>query len=330
MTWPFKSLICALAALSLSAVAQEYHPAQTVSGVLRVWGNPMMSGLAAQWAAGFRKFHPGISFEINLMGTDTGMSAVYLGKADLALFGREPNTTDSDGFLHVLQYRPLTLELVNGSLDVPGKSYALAAFVHKDNPLTKLTMEQLQSIFGCENGLRTWDQLGLAGKWKNKPIHLYAFDVDSGTGQFFLHAVLGGSRKLNWEHLKEFKDIHNPNGTTDESGRQIIAALRKDPYGIAVSSLRYADPEVKPLALAAKGSDRYVEATRDNLIARTYPLARRTYVFANQPPDTALDPKVKEFLRYTLSREGQEDVIREGGFLPLSDETAQSQLAKIR
>ena len=61
--------------------------------------------------------------------------------ADLAFFGRDTNVTDNDGFAHVLNYKPLRVELGTCSLDQPGKSPALVLFVHRDNPLTQLTLD---------------------------------------------------------------------------------------------------------------------------------------------------------------------------------------------
>ena len=293
-----------------------------------------MSAVTKNWADGFRKHHPQVRFEIKLMGTATAMPAIYTNQADLALLGRESNTTDDNGFLHVLYYPPLRFELMTGSLDVPGKSYALAIFVHKDNPLSKLTMAQLNAIFGCEHrdgqdNIRTWGQLGLTREWKDKPINLYSYDAETGTGLFFLHAVLADSRKVNWENLKEFKDTRNPDGSTYESGRQIIDALQRDRFGLAVSSGRYANPEVRTVALAGKDGGPYYLATKENLILRKYPLTRLTYAFVNQPPGKPMDPKLKEFLRYVFSRTGQEDIVRDGGYLPLSEEAIRQQLKKL-
>jgi phosphate transport system substrate-binding protein len=43
-----------------------------------------------------------------------------------------------------------------------------------------------------------------------------------------------------------------------------------------------------------------------------------------------VDPKIKEFLRYVLSREGQEAVIREGhGYLPMLAPFATKELKKV-
>jgi phosphate transport system substrate-binding protein len=314
--------------------ADRYRPSQTVAGTIRIWGDEYMSGVVDSWERGFQKFHPHVQFETRLMGTATAMPSIYTGVADLALIGRETNTTDNDGFLHVLQYRPLKFELMTGSLDVPGKSYALAIFVRKDNPISKLTLAQLAAVFGCEDkqgeeNVHTWDQLGLAGDWKARPINLYTFDAETGTGLFFLHAVLADSRKMNWEHLKEFKDIRNPDGSTYESGQQIIDALKRDRFGLAVSSVRYVTPELKAIALATHESGPFFLPTKENLISREYPLTRMTYAFVNQPPGQPLDPKVKEFLRYFFSREGQADVEHDGGYLPLNKELLKEQLKKL-
>ncbi len=315
--------------------APNYRPSQNVSGTIRIWGDENMSAVTKNWAEGFRRYQPNINFDIRLMGTVTAMPAIYTNQADLALLGRDSNVTDHDGFLHVLYYAPLRLELMTGSLDAPGKSYALAIYVHKDNPISKLTLAQLDAIFGCEhrrgpNNIRAWGELGLTGEWKDKPINLYGYDAETGASLFFLHTVLADSQKMNWEHLKEFKDIKNLDGSVYESGQQIVGALRKDRFGLAVSGVRYANPEVKPVALAAVDGGPYFQATKENLVSRKYPLTRITYAFVNQPPGKSIDPKLKEFLRYVFSREGQQDTMRAGGgYLPLSPEAILEQLRKL-
>ena len=306
--------VLGLALLTFVCHAQEvpaYRPAQPVSGTIRIWGHDAMQGVAKNWEQGFARFHPDVKLEMKLMGSATAMPGLYSGNADIALLGRENNITDDNGFLRPKQYKPTRFELANGSLDADGKAAALAVFVHKDNPLTRLTLAQLDAIFGCEHlrgpaDIRTWGELGLGGEWADKPIRLYAWDAATGTGTYFQRVVMRGSRKMNWRNLREYR-----------SAREIIEGLQGDRYGMAVSSLRYANPGVKALALATDESGPYVEATRETVIARTYPLARRTYAFVDQPPGMPLDPKVKEFLRYALSREGQADVAREGDYLPL-------------
>ena len=309
----------------------SYRPEQVVSGTIRIWGDEHMAAVARNWTEGFRRFHPQIRFELKLAGSGAAMPGIYHRVADLALLGRESDITDDNGFYKsVGGYKPLRLELMSGSFDVPGQSSAQVIFAHKDNPIGGLTAAQLDAIFGNEHrrgteNIRTWGQLGLTGEWRDKPIHLYAYDIESEDGLYFIRSVLAESRKLNWENLTEFADVKKPDGTVLESGRQIVDALRNDRYGLAVSSAHYAARGVKAVAIAAHESAPYYQATRANIIARKYPLARRTYAFLNQPPGQPLEPKMKEFMRYVLSREGQHAIDRGHGYLPLSAQVLSDQ-----
>jgi phosphate transport system substrate-binding protein len=333
------ALLCSFAApthADESRTIPHYRPAQSVSGTIRIWADEHMATVIQYWADGFRKFQPEIGFETRLVGSGAAMPGIYHNVADLALLGRESDITDDNGFFKsVGGYKPLRLELMNGSLDVPGQSSAEVVFAHRDNPLSRLTVAQLDAIFGYEHrrgteNIRTWGQLGLTGEWSDKPIHLYSYDIESEDGLYFVRSVLADSRKLNWENLTEFRDVEKPGGGVLESGQRIIDALRNDRYGLAISNARYASPGVKPIAIAAHESAPYYQATTTSIVARQYPLARRTYAFLNQPPGKAMDPKMSEFMRYVLSREGQRDVVRAHGYLALSNEVLLDQLALLK
>ncbi len=313
-----------------------YKPAGMLTGKIRIWGDPSMSSVVERWEKNFQKYQPKVKFENRLLGSDMAIPGIYTGNADLALLGRESNTTENDGFFHTLQYRPIQLRLMTGSLDVPGKSYALTIFVHRGNPISRLTLTQLDAIFGCKRRrgqehyvIRKWGQLGLSGTWKNQPIHLYTFDAETGTGLFFVSTVMQGSWKMNWKEIKEFKDIREPDGTVSEGGRQIADALRKDPYGLAVSSVGYGNADIRPVSLALNPQSLYYGATRQNLLSRRYPLMRTTYAFLNRVPGRPVDPALKDFLRYVYSYRGQQDVLADGGFLPLPEGDVQKELKKL-
>jgi phosphate transport system substrate-binding protein len=317
------------------APVPSYKPQQSAAGTIRIWGDENMAGVTSKWAEGFQKFHPRARFEFKLKGSGAAMPGIYHNVADLALLGRESDLTDDNGFFKsVGGYAPLKLELMNGSLTVPGKSAAPAVFVHKDNPLARMTVVELEAIFGHEHrrgprNIRTWGELGLTGEWKDKPILLYAPDAESEAGVHFTRSVLAESRKMNWENLKEFQDRKNPDGSVQDSGQQIIDALRKERYGLALANVKYLTAGVKPLAIAANDAAPYFPPTVHNIIARKYPLARRTYAFINQQPGKPVEPALKEFLRYVLSREGQQDIVRERGYLPLGPAVLAEQLQKL-
>lgn len=328
-------------AVALTSLAQDldslplYKPAQTVSGTIRIWGNHSMQTITKHWQESFRRYHPNVSFETNLMGTGTAMAGLYTGVADLAFMGRPSTPKEIMAFEWVFRYKPLALEITTGSLDVPGKSPALAVFVHKDNPITRLTLAQLDAILDCEHrrglqNIRTWGQLGLNGEWADQPINAYGYDAETGTGSFFREAVLNGSYKWNWENVKEFRDITRSDGEVYDSSQQIVDALAKDRYGIGVSSLRYTTPQLKSVALASHEGEPYYQATSQNLIQRRYPLTRGVYVYIKREPGKPVDPKLKEFILYILSREGQSEVLRDTGFLPLSRQVVLEQLKKLK
>lgn len=311
-----------------------YQPSQGVSGSLRLWASEAMRSVVMRWQEGFRKYHPGATVTTDHRGTDVAVAGLYTDSADIALLGREPTASEIQAFEWIFRYRPAQVEIMTGSLDAPGKSPALVVFVHKDNPLFRLTLAQLDAIFDYEHrrglsNIRTWGQLGVGGDWASRPINLYARDITSGTGRFFRKAVLGDSRNLNWDHLQEYSDRNNPDGSALDADRQILDQLSRDRFGMAVSSLQFDRPQPKALALAVQADGPFVEATRESLVARTYPLTRICIALINRAPGHATDPRVREFLRYILSREGQAEVVREGDFLPLDPHVARAELGKL-
>jgi len=231
------------AGAAVPGAAPPYRADRTDPRIIRIWGDPGLADLARIWEDGYRRSHPEIGFENRFVSTAMAMPGIYLGLADIAFLGREANVTDRDGFAHVRAYPPQRFEIATGSLATPGKSPALVVFVHRDNPLGRLTLQQLAGAFGCRPAsgapqVRTWGDLGLGGSWAARPINLYLFDIESGTGQYFLQAVLGGSHQLAWERLQEFPERARPDGTRETAEEQILTALRSDPYGLAVAGGR--------------------------------------------------------------------------------------------
>jgi phosphate transport system substrate-binding protein len=168
----------------------------------------------------------------------------------------------------------------------------------------------------------------LTGEWRDKPIHVYGFPVRRGFAVFFQDAVMGGSHKWNCD-MKEFLDIKQPDGSLLDGGQRILDALAEDHYGIAYSNLRYRNAQAKDVALATTDGGPYYQATKENLIQRKYPLTRLITTFINRAPGHSVDPKVKEFLRYILSRNGQEAIVSDGNYLPLSEQSIRDQLKKL-
>jgi phosphate transport system substrate-binding protein len=334
----------ASAAHTTTETLPDYRPESTVSGTLRSWGNPHMAALMKRWEAGFRKYQPGITFEDKLKSTAMGQWGLQEWAADMALMGRRIWPYEYYGTYRRSYAYPVEIAVATGSYDVKGKSTALTVFVHKDNPVTKLTLKQLDAIFGAqrtggwqgldwvrqgvargpEGNIRTWGQLGLTGEWADKPIVPYGPpSLVTGAISFFQSRVSGGSDTRN-EKLREYQD------------RALMAReLSKDRYGIGYAGMNVRTADLKPVAIAEDDAGPYVTPTRASVANRTYPLTRTAYVYftidsktgdlANPP----VDPKVREFLRYVLSRQGQQEVAREGDYLPLTPALAREQLERV-
>ncbi len=111
--------------------------------------------------------------------------------------------------------------------------------------------------------------------------------------------------------------------------QQVVDAVGTDPQGIGLAGAGYRSPQAKLVALAVEDGGPYVEATKENVANGTYPLGRPVRFYINSGPAIPANPLVIEFLRYVLSREGQQLVLVEGDFLPLTAVVARTQLEKL-
>jgi len=339
----------------------EYKPEQQVSGTIRQWGNNYIkdSPLVEVWEAGFRKFHPDVKFEDNLSSSAVAFPGLIAGVADLAPMGRQALWDELKGLeregaeggaegssaIDVVE-----IVMATGSFDVRGWTFALGVFVNKDNPISQLTLEQLDGIFGAERdggwdgldwrtelargpekNIRTWGQLGLAGEWADKPIHVYGYNFKYHFTDEIDKKVLKGSGKWN-ERLRMYSNVagQKKDGSLTGAGELMMNDLSKDKYGIAYTGIPFITPRTKSVALAAKAGGPYVELTLDNVQARRFPLTRDVYYYLKREKGKPIDAKAKEFLRYVLSREGQDAVQRDGKYLPLTAEAAAEQLRKLQ
>ncbi|MFI5356607.1 MAG: PstS family phosphate ABC transporter substrate-binding protein [Opitutales bacterium] len=330
-------------ALRAAADLPDYQPRLPVTGVLRFCGNPQMAALLQRWEAGFKRLQPEVQFTADLKSSESALYGLDMRTADLALLGRPIYPYERYGVYERSWVYPAAVEVATGSASLLHKSPAYAIFVNQANPLARLTVRELDGIFGAERAggwnaltwdtsvartpksdLRTWGQLGLTGDWASKPIHPYG-QPGLGTGAitYFQARVFGGGETWN-EDLREYVDR-----------TQMLADLARDPLGIAYAPAAYANPGVKALPLAETAAGPYVELTPATVAARTYPLHRPVYVVYTQDDrntdlmPTLGDPRVKEFIRYILSRQGQQDVAAEDSYLPLPAAIAAAQQAKV-
>ena len=327
----------------------SYKPELKVSGTIRMWGANYFtdSPLASYWEAEFRKWHPDVKFDFHLHSSQHAIQSLIFGISDVSPLGRQITNAERLAFQREFNYQPLGIIAVTGSYTLSGWNPAIGVYVHKDNPISKLSLDQLDCIFGSERSggwielewteavargpecnIRTWGQLGLDGEWKNKPIKIFGYTLKYNFPDEFHTRVFKGGFKWN-EKLREFANKTNPDGTIYLAGQQMLDELSNDKYAIAyvAGGVSMITPQhhLKPLALAYRDGGPYVDLTIENVQKRTYPLYADVFFFMNRVPGKPLDPKVREFVRYVLSREGQAQVVRDGKYLPLTANVALEQ-----
>ncbi|MBS0662743.1 MAG: phosphate ABC transporter substrate-binding protein [Verrucomicrobia bacterium] len=331
-----------------------YVPDQTVAGTIRLWGsNYLVDGnLAEYWEKAFQKFQPGAKFEYHMLTTRAAVPSLVFGVADVGI-GRKIKTEELQLYQRYKNRDPREIVVATGSYNVTGWNPGFGIVVHRDNPLARITLEQLDGIFGAERlggwvgtdwhpefargpekNLRRWGQLGLTGEWADRAITPYGLNQRYSQASWMSDRILAGSDKWN-ERLRIYANYAaaDADGKGSSMGfgrlkRGLNEDLVRDPSGIAYVGSPVGPnlpPELKLLEVAETSAGPYYAYTIENLRSRKYPLHDEIYAYCDAP----LDPKVREYLRFILSREGQEAVMRDGKYLPLTAEAVREQLRKL-
>jgi len=169
-------------------------------GEIRVWGNETLMNVLRNWELGIHEHQRGLRFVDTLPSGACAIGALYTGVADLGLMGHHGWPVENQGFYEVFGYEPTEIIVATGAYDVAGKMPPNVIYVNKRNPLSKLTMKQIDGIFGeqrtggwqgrkwsqaaarsSKENIRTWGQLGLTGEWADKPIRVYGYDLSANS-----------------------------------------------------------------------------------------------------------------------------------------------------
>lgn len=274
-----------------------------MTGSLTIVGSDTMKPLTRHWERKLKEFYPHIDIRIQGSGSEQGPPALLEKTAQIIAVSRPLTPAEILEFKKRHGYEPT---------EVPVATDALAIFVHRDNPITGLTFKQLEAMFckerrrQAEYSITKWGQLGLGGEWSQADIWLHGRTSTSGTAAFFREKVC-----LNGEF--------SPKVIEEPGSASIVVEIMKDRYAIGYSGIGYRTSTVRPVPLAERESDAFVEATFENAINGTYPLRRLLYLYVDKPPNEELPALVSEFVKFATSHEGQEIVVKEG-FFPLPTE----------
>jgi len=289
-----------------------YQATTGVAGNIDSIGSDTLNNLMTFWSESFKKHYPNVKIQVEGKGSSTAPPALIAGTASFGPMSRKMKNTEEDEFEKKYGFKPTP---VGVALD------SLAVFVNKDNPVKSLSMPQVDAIFsksrkgGYATGITEWKELTSDAAYASLPISLYGRNSASGTyGYFKEHALYKGDYK---DTVKE-----------QPGSAAVVMGITEDKAGIGYSGIGYLTSGVKTLALSAKEGEPACEANMENVLSGKYPLSRMLYIYVVKEPNKPLPALQQEFLKFVLSKEGQE-IVTKDGFLPLPAAMATKEQGKI-
>lgn len=256
--------------------------------VIQNIGSDTMVNLAQAWAEEYAVAAPAVSVEVSGGGSGTGIAALINGTADIANCSRllEPD--------EIARVQAATGQ--EPKLNIVGYD-ALAIFVHKENPLEEITLEQLAAIYREKSTVQQWGDVGvqMPGCRKNEMI-LVSRQSNSGTYHYFREAILGNGHDFKLGTL----DLHG--------SKDVVELVSRTPCAVGYSGMGYATAHVKMLRVARKTGQVAAAPSVENTQSGAYPIARPLYMYTRGEPSEA----VKKYLDWIESETGQAIVLTTG------------------
>ena len=302
-SWPGKAILLLFALLPIMTLAAtslpSYNKVEGVAGSLSSVGSDTLANLMTLWAEEYKRIYPGVNVQIQAAGSSTAPPALIAGSANFGPMSRRMKDKEVADFERNFGYKPT---------GIPVAIDALAIFVNKDNPISGLSISQVDTIFsatrrcGGDVAVNIWGQLGLKGEWSNRPIQLFGRNSASGTYGYFKKVAL-------------CKGDYGKSVNEQPGSSSVVQSVSTASNAIGYSGIGYRTADVRALPLSKTGTN-YIEPTAENAAQGRYPLARFLYVYINKVPGKALSPLEREFLMLIYSRQGQE-IVAKDGYIPL-------------
>ncbi|MCY1200768.1 Phosphate-binding protein PstS [compost metagenome] len=312
MTFVAAGVAAASAVAAVDPAIPAYQKTTGVSGNLSSVGSDTLANLMTLWAEAYKREYPNVNIQIQAAGSSTAPPALTEGTANLGPMSRKMKDVELQAFEQKYGYKPTA---------VPVAVDALAVFVHKDNPIKGLTMQQVDAIFsanrlcGSPSDVKTWGDLGVTGDLASKPIQLFGRNSVSGTYGYFKEEAL-------------CKGDFKPNVNEQPGSASVVQSISQSLNGIGYSGIGYKTSSVKTVPLAKKEGGEFVEDNEQNALNGSYPLSRFLYVYVNKAPNKPLAPLEAEFVKLMLSRQGQEVVVKDG-YIPVPARVAEKTLKEL-
>lgn len=265
--------------------------AQATGNVILTKGSDTLFVAAQAWAEAYDRVKPDVTVSVGGGGSGTGFDALLKGLVDIANSSRRIDTYELE------RAARLSINPVEHTVGYD----ALAVYVHKDNPLSSISVRQLEQVFGSGANIRKWSDLGInVPGCKNQEIVRVGRQNSSGTYAYFRDAILARSHRFDLGILDML------------SSKDVVHLVEKTPCAIGYSGLAYATSKVKMMCVASDESSSCVPPSIASASNGNYPIARPLFMYANETSREV----VKDYIEWVLSQEGQ-CVLRTKGYAPV-------------
>jgi len=283
----------------VSEALPRYQPAAQLKGVVPIPVTDALSDLGEEWQRSFQTFHPAGKLVFTPKLSKEAVQTLLDGASAVALTAREFLPEETKAFQTKYGYIPMRIPIC---LD------ANIVFVHKSNPISSITMEQLDAIYGkrllggAKEPIKVWGDLGVRGELAKRPINAYS-------------RAEGTATRASFAALALLKGDFRPGIIDRDDSSSLAEAILTDAAGIAFGPMAswYAANKILPIVPYQGTEARY--PTQEMVTSSRYPMPRLFYAYVNRAPGKPLDPEVNEFLHFILSREGQ-NAVADTGLLP--------------
>ncbi|WP_371194156.1 PstS family phosphate ABC transporter substrate-binding protein [Glaciecola sp. SC05] len=277
-----------------------YHSTPGVFGSITSIGSDTLATLVSLWAEQFQTLYPHVKFQIQASGSATASQALTQGTASIGPMSRALTPVEIQGFTRRYGYPPTSLIV---AID------AMAIYVEKNNPLTELSMQQIDAIFsvtrfcGGKNNIRRWQQLGIGKFGENRAIQVFGRNSASGTYDLFKKLGLcDGDYDVRVNEMP--------------SSSSVVQSVASSIGGIGYAALGHGNTDVKAVAIGQAAGPFYAPSA-ENIQADRYPFSRYLYIVVNKAPGTPLPTLEKAFLSFILSEQGQQ-IVQQSNYYPVS------------
>ncbi|HZQ41916.1 MAG TPA: substrate-binding domain-containing protein [Acidobacteriaceae bacterium] len=312
------AVITGLGACTTATAEQPVAPAAGAGyvmpdGTIRVVGAASMQRVIEKLNAMFAEKHPGLHFRYAPADNNGAIDALIFDATPFAPDG----TVYSGGIAYsdIVKAPPFAVRIAHGSLDPQAKISPLAVIVNASNPVQKLSVAQLASIFSKPARapvFAKWSQLGVQGVGGNGVIEPgglpwsdhYASE-DRSFGDDVFYRSFGGAAPV--DDYRMF-----------ETYAEVVDFVARERDAIGIVPINKISGGVKRVALVEGPLGIARTGTTDDIRSGHYPLDRYLYLYLRVQTNKPLDPLVREYVRMVLSPEGQAAITAEGeGYIPL-------------